>query len=92
MHAPAVPISPRSLSATAAGIPTGTSQNAPIFVGLGLIALGSLALWYRKDLFLVCQWFVRYPDHGPLYLLIQIVIPVIVLAVGILLVVSPLFG
>ena len=60
----------------AAGIPTGTPQNAPVLVGLGFIALGGIALWYRRDLYLATQYLFRYRTGGPLYVVIQIGLPI----------------
>ncbi len=55
----------------AAGIPTGTPQNAPVLVGLGFIAL-----WSRRDLHVATQWLFCYRAGGPLYVVIQIGLPI----------------
>jgi hypothetical protein len=46
------------------------------------VVLGLLALWYRQQSYLACQWIRPYPDHGLIYIAIQIVAPALVVAVG----------
>lgn len=65
------------------GVATATEQNAPVFVGLGLIGIGAISLWYRQDLYLKWQWIIRYPPHGLVYWFIQFVCPTVLIAGGI---------
>ena len=71
---------------------TATPQNAPVFLGLGLAAIGCVALWYRRDLYLTYQWVVRYPNHGVRYVLAQFLVPVLLVVVGVALVIYPVTG
>ncbi len=74
------------------GIPTATPQTAPVYVGLGFVAIGFILLWYRRDLYWTYQWIVRYPDHGFVYSLVHFVGPIVFVVVGMVLVVTPFVG
>jgi hypothetical protein len=76
----------------ASGIVTATPESAPIFVGIGFVAMGGLLLWYRHDLYLVSQWLVRYPDQGFVYVALQFVPPLLLIAAGIALILYPVTG
>ena len=76
----------------AVGVVTATPQNAPVIVGVGLVALGGLALWYRRELYLTYQWVVRYPNHGVRYVLAQFLVPVLLVVGGVALVIYPVTG
>ncbi len=76
----------------ASGIVTATPESAPIFVGIGFVAMGGLLLWYRRDLYLVYQWFVRYPDQGFVYVMLQFVPPLLLIAAGIALILYRVTG
>ena len=67
-------------------------HDASIVVGLGIVAIGALALWYRDDLYLVCQWVVRYRERSATYLAVQIIVPVAVIVLGIALILYPITG
>ena len=71
-----------------AGLPTATPENFPIFIGLGLIAMGFFLLGYRRNLYLASQWFLRYPDKGFRYTLVHFVCPAILIGGGVVLVVT----
>lgn len=71
----------------AAGIPTGTAQNAPIFVGIALSVFAVFALWYRDQLYLANRWFFQYSRHGVAFVLVQLVLPLVVLGLAVVLVV-----
>jgi len=81
-----------TLLAGSSGSVLGTSENAPFTIGLGLVALGVVALWYRRDLYSLYQWLIRYPDHGPVYVLIQLVGPSVVILGGLGLIVVRFLG
>jgi len=70
----------------------GTPENAPFKIGLGLVALGIFALWYRRDLYRVYQWLIRYPIMAPVYVLIQLVGPAVVILGGLGLIVVRFIG
>ena len=71
--------------------PGGASlQDMPVLVGLWLIAVGGLTLWYRHETYLPFQWIRKYPDNGLVYVLIQIVFPLLAIAAGIALIASKL--
>ena len=76
----------------AVGIATGNAQNAPVFVGLGLVALGFLWLWHRQQTYLAFQWLVRYPNHGIVYVMTLFVAPSVLIVAGIGLIIYPLTG
>jgi len=81
-----------TLLAGSSGSVLGTPENAPFTIGLGLVALGVVALWYRRDLYSLYQWLIRYPDHGPVYVLIQLVGPSVVILGGLGLIVVRFLG
>jgi hypothetical protein len=39
-------------------------EDAPVYVGLGIVALGLLALVLRQQCYLAYQWIRPNPDHG----------------------------
>jgi hypothetical protein len=47
-----------------------------------------VALRYRPDLYSIYQWLVRYPEHGPAYVVIHFVGPVAVIVGGLGLIVA----
>jgi hypothetical protein len=82
-----VPIRPyhrdpfRRIYAISAG--EGTTGSAPLFVGVALIVLSGLALFYRRQCYLAFQWIKPYPDRGLLYVLLQFVGPTVAALIGI---------
>jgi hypothetical protein len=75
-------------------ISTGSAspQDAPVYVGVGLVAMGLLALWYRDQSYIACQLIRSYPDHGPIYVVIQLVVPALAVVGGVALVASRFVG
>jgi hypothetical protein len=75
-------------------ISTGTAspEDAPVYVGVGLVVAGLLALWYRDQTYLTYQLIRPYPNHGLLYVVIQVLIPLLVVVGGIALVASRFIG
>ena len=69
-----------------------STHDASIVVGLGIVAIGALALWYRNDLYLACQWVVRYRERGAAYFALQIMVPVAVIVLGIAVILYPVTG
>lgn len=68
----------------AIGGPGGASaEDGFLYVGLGLMALGLLALWYHQECYMTYQWIKPYPHHGPVYILIQFIAPFVVVLGGI---------
>jgi hypothetical protein len=67
-------------------------EDAPVYVGLGLVALGLLALWYRDQCYLTYQLIRPYPNHGLIYIGIQVVVPALVVVGGVALVASRYVG
>ena len=76
-----------SVFAITSGHPA-SPQDAPVYVGLGLVVLGIAALRYRRDLYRTYEWVIRYPDHGFIYTLVQLVGPVVAVVAGIGLIAS----
>jgi hypothetical protein len=72
--------------------PLATYQNANIALGLFVVGLALTALWKRRDLYWVYQWIVRYPDHGAVYVLIQLFGPALAIVGGVALVIAQLIG
>ena len=75
-------------------ISTGSAspQDAPVYVGIGLVALGLLALWYRDQSYLAYQLIWPYPDHGFVYVVIHLLVPALVVIGGVALVASRFVG
>ncbi len=67
-------------------------QEASVLVGLGMVAIASLALWYRDDLYWAYQWIIRYPQNGAMYMVAQVAVPVTIIVVGIALIAYPWTG
>lgn len=67
-------------------------QEAIVLIGLGLVAIASIALWFRSDIYRAFQWLIRYPQHGPFYIVAQIAVPIAVIIVGLALIVYPSTG
>lgn len=63
-----------------------TPHEFEVYFGLGLVAIGVLLLWYRRDLYRSYQWVIRYPDHGFAHFIVQFVAPVVVLVCGLVLI------
>jgi len=67
-------------------------EDAPVYVGLGIVALGLLALVFRQQCYLAYQWIRPYPGHGPIYVLIHFVGPAVAIVGGISLIASRFLG
>jgi hypothetical protein len=54
-----------------------------------MVVIAAAALWYRRDLYFVFQWLLRYRERGIVYIVLQIGAPAALALVGIALIVFP---
>jgi hypothetical protein len=69
------------MRAYSAGTNPGPTETA-VLIGMAMIALAGVALWYRSDIYLACQWLIRYPQRGIGYVAIQIAAPIALAGAG----------
>lgn len=58
-------------------------------VGLGMVVIAGMLLWYRRELYWAYQWIVRYPQNGIVHVVVQIATPMAAIIAGVALILWP---